>query len=83
MRPESWTTKIQLNHRHQRELRARHHWRFHRQHRTWFQRYAEPAEVTEEGERGSVVYFDESDWTPKVAANFLFSYADLCEDVTV
>ena len=66
-----------------RELRQRHSWRFHRQHRTWFQRYAEPAEVTEEGERGAFVYFDESDWTPKVAANFFFAYADLCEDVTV
>jgi CCR4-NOT transcriptional regulation complex NOT5 subunit len=65
-----------------RELRSRHHWRFHRAHRTWFQRHAEPAESGEEGERGSVVYFDESDWVPKVAANFLFSYADLADEIT-
>lgn len=50
-------------------------WRYHTKYLTWFQRYEEPIEVTEEYECGTYVYFDnESSWCQRKKTEFVFEY---------
>ena len=65
-----------------RELK-RQAWRFHRRYLTWFQRHEEPRITTEEYESGAYVYLDSQMWCQRVKREFLFSYADLEDELAV
>ncbi|OLY82812.1 General negative regulator of transcription subunit 3 [Smittium mucronatum] len=53
----------------------RQSWRFHKKYLTWFQRYEEPLEITNEYENGSYLYFDyETSWCQRKKNNFSFEY---------
>jgi len=61
----------------------RHAWRFHKRYLTWFQRHEEPRFTTDDYESGSYVYFDHQMWCQRVRQDFLFSYADLEDELPV
>ncbi|KAF6003558.1 CCR4-NOT transcription complex, subunit 3 [Cyanidiococcus yangmingshanensis] len=65
-----------------RELK-RQAWRFHKRHLTWFQRHEEPRVATEVYESGSYVYFDSQMWCQRIKQDFVFSYADLEDELPV
>ncbi|OMJ29859.1 General negative regulator of transcription subunit 3 [Smittium culicis] len=53
----------------------RQSWRFHKKYLTWFQRYEEPLEITNDYENGSYLYFDyETSWCQRKKNNFSFEY---------
>ncbi|KAJ3131018.1 general negative regulator of transcription subunit 5, partial [Irineochytrium annulatum] len=57
-----------------RELR-RQSWRYHKRFHTWFQRFEEPTEITEEYEAGAYVYFDfQGGWCQRKKNSFKFEY---------
>ena len=50
-------------------------WRFHKKYLTWFQRFQEPREITDEHEQGTYIYFDyEGDWCQRKKSEFRFEY---------
>jgi CCR4-NOT transcription complex subunit 3 len=65
-----------------RELK-RQAWRFHKRYLTWFQRHEEPRVTTDEYESGSYVYFDSQMWCQRVKQDFVFSYADLEDELPI
>ncbi|KAJ2078630.1 general negative regulator of transcription subunit 5, partial [Coemansia sp. S100] len=53
----------------------RQSWRFHKKYLTWFQRYEEPSDITDDYEQGTYVYFDyESGWCQRRKTEFRFEY---------
>ncbi|KAJ2161394.1 general negative regulator of transcription subunit 5 [Coemansia sp. RSA 552] len=58
----------------------RQSWRFHKKYLTWFQRYEEPVEITDDYEQGTYIYFDyEGAWCQRKKADFRFYYEYLEE----
>ena len=62
----------------------RQSWRYHTQHKAWFQRHDNPTTITEEYEQGSYVYFDwnllesaYAGWCYRVKQGFRIEYAEL------
>ncbi|KAJ2790509.1 general negative regulator of transcription subunit 5 [Coemansia linderi] len=53
----------------------RQSWRFHKKYLTWFQRYEEPSDITDDYEQGTYVYFDyEGTWCQRRKSEFRFEY---------
>ncbi|KAJ2320532.1 general negative regulator of transcription subunit 5 [Coemansia sp. Cherry 401B] len=53
----------------------RQSWRFHKKYLTWFQRYEEPNDITDDYEQGTYIYFDyEGAWCQRKKADFRFEY---------
>ncbi|KAJ1754535.1 general negative regulator of transcription subunit 5, partial [Coemansia sp. RSA 1752] len=53
----------------------RQSWRFHKKYLTWFQRYEEPSDITDDYEQGTYIYFDyEGAWCQRKKADFRFEY---------
>ncbi|KAJ2450483.1 general negative regulator of transcription subunit 5 [Coemansia sp. RSA 2336] len=53
----------------------RQSWRFHKKYLTWFQRYEEPSDITDDYEQGTYIYFDyESAWCQRKKSEFRFEY---------
>ncbi|KAJ1732822.1 general negative regulator of transcription subunit 5 [Coemansia biformis] len=60
-----------------REL-SRQSWRFHKKYLTWFQRYEEPSDITDDYEQGTYIYFDyEGAWCQRKKSEFRFEYQHL------
>ena len=56
-------------------------WRYHKKHRTWFQRHEEPKLTTDEYEQGTYLYFDyEQGWCQRIKSDFVFDYKFLEDD---
>lgn len=49
-------------------------WRFHTKYLLWFQRHAEPTEITDEFEKGTYVFFDYENWKRRTKEDFKFEY---------
>ncbi|PVU97430.1 hypothetical protein BB561_000534 [Smittium simulii] len=50
-------------------------WRFHKRYLTWFRRFDEPSQITDEYEKGTYLYFDyEGSWSQKKKTEFVFEY---------
>lgn len=49
-------------------------WRFHQKYLLWFQRHAEPTEITDEYEKGKYVFFDYENWRKRTKEDFKFEY---------
>ncbi|KAJ1990051.1 general negative regulator of transcription subunit 5 [Coemansia sp. RSA 1358] len=53
----------------------RQSWRFHKKYLTWFQRYEEPSDITDDYEQGTYIYFDyEGAWCQRKKSEFRFGY---------
>ncbi|KAJ2445759.1 general negative regulator of transcription subunit 5 [Coemansia sp. RSA 2424] len=53
----------------------RQSWRFHKKYLTWFQRYEEPSDITDDYEQGTYIYFDyEGTWCQRKKSEFRFEY---------
>ncbi|KAJ2341058.1 general negative regulator of transcription subunit 5, partial [Coemansia sp. RSA 2618] len=53
----------------------RQSWRFHKKYLTWFQRYEEPSDITDDYEQGTYIYFDyEGAWCQRKKSDFRFEY---------
>ncbi|KAJ2882162.1 general negative regulator of transcription subunit 5 [Coemansia aciculifera] len=53
----------------------RQSWRFHKKYLTWFQRYEEPSDITDDYEQGTYIYFDyEGGWCQRRKTEFRFEY---------
>ncbi|ORX71435.1 hypothetical protein DL89DRAFT_221860 [Linderina pennispora] len=53
----------------------RQSWRFHKKYYTWFQRYEEPSDITDDYEQGTYIYFDyEGSWCQRKKSEFRFEY---------
>ncbi|KAJ1647129.1 general negative regulator of transcription subunit 5 [Coemansia asiatica] len=53
----------------------RQSWRFHKKYLTWFQRYEEPSDITDDYEQGTYLYFDyEGAWCQRKKSEFRFEY---------
>ncbi|KAJ2868569.1 general negative regulator of transcription subunit 5 [Coemansia erecta] len=53
----------------------RQSWRFHKKYLTWFQRYEEPSDITDDYEQGTYIYFDyEGAWCQRKKSEFRFEY---------
>ncbi|KAJ2510965.1 general negative regulator of transcription subunit 5 [Coemansia sp. RSA 2049] len=53
----------------------RQSWRFHKKYLTWFQRYEEPSDITDDYEQGTYIYFDyEGAWYQRKKSEFRFEY---------
>ncbi|KAJ2229877.1 general negative regulator of transcription subunit 5 [Coemansia sp. RSA 1722] len=53
----------------------RQSWRFHKKYLTWFQRYEEPSDITDDFEQGTYLYFDyEGAWCQRKKSEFRFEY---------
>ncbi|KAJ2464707.1 general negative regulator of transcription subunit 5, partial [Coemansia sp. RSA 2320] len=53
----------------------RQSWRFHKKYLTWFQRYDEPSDITDDYEQGTYIYFDyEGAWCQRKKSEFRFEY---------
>ncbi|KAI8325482.1 hypothetical protein GQ54DRAFT_219003 [Martensiomyces pterosporus] len=53
----------------------RQSWRFHKKYLTWFQRYVEPSDITDDYEQGTYIYFDyEGAWCQRKKSEFRFEY---------
>jgi len=49
-------------------------WRFHQKYLLWFQRHAEPSEITDEFEKGTYIFFDYEHWRKRTKEDFKFEY---------
>ncbi|KAJ2761207.1 general negative regulator of transcription subunit 5 [Coemansia nantahalensis] len=57
---------------------SRQSWRFHKKYLTWFQRYEEPSDITDDYEQGTYIYFDyEGAWCQRKKSEFRFEYQHL------
>ncbi|KAJ1963676.1 general negative regulator of transcription subunit 5 [Dipsacomyces acuminosporus] len=53
----------------------RQSWRFHKKYLTWFQRFEEPSDITDDYEQGTYIYFDyEGAWCQRKKSEFCFEY---------
>ncbi|KAJ2895904.1 general negative regulator of transcription subunit 5, partial [Coemansia aciculifera] len=53
----------------------RQSWRFHKKYLTWFQRFEEPTDITDDYEQGTYIYFDyEGTWCQRKKSEFRFEY---------
>ncbi|KAJ2550720.1 general negative regulator of transcription subunit 5 [Coemansia sp. RSA 1933] len=53
----------------------RQSWRFHKKYLTWFQRFEEPSDITDDYEQGTYIYFDyEGAWCQRKKSEFRFEY---------
>ncbi|KAJ1887969.1 general negative regulator of transcription subunit 5 [Kickxella alabastrina] len=53
----------------------RQSWRFHKKYLTWFQRFEEPSDITDDYEQGTYIYFDyEGAWCQRRKTEFRFEY---------